>query len=162
MNVFDRAAKTNMGIRYSSHTSPYAFIYALVCCQTAYMCFSIHNGMNEKKKDTNWQREDFIPLWVEALIDCVGQQSVVPQFQHTEGITLACRTQQKQTFTLGSVWPLWQHKEQNWNPNDVPFKSAASRSAALITLTCRKPTSLRLFKDLFRLCGDSEQTGKLN
>lgn len=42
---------------------------------------------------------------------------------------------------------------------DVPFKSAASRSTALRTLTWRKPTSRRLFRDLFKLCG--EQTGSM-
>lgn len=35
-------------------------------------------------------------------------------------------------------------------PKPVPFRSAASRSVALMTLTCRKPTSLRFFRDLFR------------
>lgn len=45
-----------------------------------------------KKTDTNWQTEDFVPLWVEALVDGVGQQSVIPKFQHAEWIALPWRT----------------------------------------------------------------------
>lgn len=35
-------------------------------------------------------------------------------------------------------------------PQEVPFRSAASRSVALRTLTCRKPTSLGFVRDFFR------------
>lgn len=52
-----------------------------------------------EKEDTNWQSEDFVPLWIEALVDRVGHQSVISQFQHTEGVALSCRMQQTQMFT---------------------------------------------------------------
>lgn len=57
--------------------------------------------------------------------------------------------EQKQQAFPNAVCTLG-YREYDLIPELVPFRSAASRSVALVTLTCRKPTSLRFFRDPFR------------
>lgn len=77
-------------------------------------------------------------------------QPVVAEFQDAEGVALAYAMQskanaQRAEFPPGDVFLTDEGKTKSLR---LPLRSADSRSHALMTLTWRKPTSLRFFKDL--------------
>lgn len=148
MNVFDRAAQTNKQRRYSSQTSTY----------TCNMWFCIYNILRIRKKRhklTVWRLYSTLGWGSYRLCGSAVCCSPVPAHRRDRSC-LQNKNKNKLSRWAPSETP-WQHTEKDLNPNDVPFKSAASRSTALTTLTCRKPTSLRFFRDPFRHCGDSKQ-----
>lgn len=48
--------------------------------------------MHEMQTDGHSQGEDFVPLWIEVLVNSMCLQSVIIQLQHTERIALTWET----------------------------------------------------------------------
>lgn len=56
--------------------------------------YSIENTSSPHKaltKSKHLQCEDFVPFWIEVLVDGMCQQSIIVQFNYTKWVTFTCK-----------------------------------------------------------------------